>query len=253
MPDLLINYELNKMINRVQELSTKKEYTYNKMECINSKPALQAGNENLIEYNIKLPLHINFCDVEEWISIIEQQAQSREPFDWIYHGKYMGLFLIDSVEKSYQNRINDIVIYAEVSFNLLEVPVYEEFLEQIPLEIDLSEIEQYEENSNKFKSFAQKVKDAVVNSVKDAVATSFVSDNLTEASKEILSSSFEAIVGDFKNSNDITSIYTRVTELAKHINQNKAVDLADILTVNEIIKEIPLKALNASLRQGGGF
>ena len=243
------NYELIKILNRVQGYSVRKQYTYNQMEGINTKPALQRGGENLLEYNLTLPLHINFCNPEEWINIIKSQAKSGNAFDWVYNGKYMGQFVIDSVEENIIQRINNIIVYAELTFNLLENPVDTVFKEQITNNQELS-AEQYPENSNKVKTFLNNAKETVKNNLKDAVATSLVSDNLADAAKEIVSSSFEEIINDAGGGN-FTSIFQKTHDIAERVMQSKVINLSDLRDINSMLDELPKKSMTTILRGGG--
>lgn len=243
------NYKLTKLLNRVQVLSTAKKYAYNKMDGINSKPDLQQGNENLLEYSVNLPLHIYFCDIEESISIIEDAAKSRTSFDWVYQGSYMGQFVIDSVEKTIQNRAGSIVIYAELTFNLLEVPADGLFREQIAENADISGVEKYSETSNKVKSFVKKAKEIIVSDIKESISNGVVSDNLPDAAKELASNAAGAILRDINNGS-ITDIYSKTRQIVSNITTSGNINLTDIKLAAEVISDIPKNVIKTALRRG---
>ena len=244
------NYELLKILSRVQNYTVKKEYTYNEMDGINSKPAIQRGGENLLEYTLKVPLHINFCNPEEWISIVKNQAKTGEPFDWVYNGKYMGQFVISTVEENICNRIKEIIIYAELTVTLLENPVDAEFKEQDESSVSgVQETEQYSDNSNKFKKFLKNSKETIKNNIKEAVATSLVSDNLSDAAKELTASSFEAIIKDASGGN-VTSIFKNTYDLAQRFMDNRKLDLSDLREINNMLNNTPKNMISAALRKG---
>ena len=48
---MFTEWTINTILNRLEDLTVKQVFKYNKQECINSKPVLQAGNEELKEYD----------------------------------------------------------------------------------------------------------------------------------------------------------------------------------------------------------
>ncbi|MCD7780406.1 MAG: phage tail protein [Candidatus Gastranaerophilales bacterium] len=240
-------WTITKILNRVQVLSTIKEYNFNKLNCINSKPLLQAGNENLIEYKCFLPLHCNFCNPQNVIERLEDYAQTREPIDWVWNSEYMGMFVIDSIEKSVQNQIKGNIIYAELNFNLLEYPVDDNFLDQLTEEVDLSDVEQYTSSSNKFTAFAQTVKDSVVSNMQEAVTGSLLSDNLSTAAQSLLSTITDDICSDLSGFS-ITEIYNKADNYVDIISGSSSLTTSDITSLVSQVSSIPDLVLNSALR-----
>lgn len=240
-------WTLTKIFNRIQVLNTKKTYSYNFMDRINSKPAIQAGNENLIEYNCFLPLHFQFCNPKKIIEMIEKYAESRQPFEWIYQGEYKGSFLITSIEKIIKNQIKGIILYAEITFNLLENPQEEDFLQQKTGTAVLDEYEQYDSNSSRFKEFSLNVKNSVMETMKEAVNTAVLSDNLSDAAKEILSTVTTDVTSDLTGVN-VTEIYNKAEYYADIIQNNNGLNLSDANELASAITSIPGLMLNSALR-----
>lgn len=244
-----MDIELIKILNKVQVLSTNKEYKYNKMECINSKPALQAGNENLSEYKILLQLHCMVCNIKKIIEKIENYATSRQSFDWINNGKYMGEFVIDSIEKNINKQIKDIIVYAELTINLLENPTDKEFKEQISGKTDLSKILQYEETSNVLNDFEKDIKTNILENITHNIINGITAENMSDTAKNFLETvSFNVA----KNINDgkIIDIYNAVYDYQKLIQNSKVLSKTDIENLSEQIKLMPEIMLNTVLRSG---
>lgn len=240
-------WTLSRILNRVQILSTDSIYSYNKLERINSKPLLQAGSENLREYNVSLQLHSSFCNPKEIIQLIEDQAASRTPFNWNYNSEYMGTFVIDSIKKVIQNQVKGFIIYAEVIFNLLESPDDEEFKEQLNNKPEIDEAELYGAESNKFKDFTSKVKSSITQNMNNAVATSLVSDNLSDAAKELLSEITSAVIKDTSGVN-ISELYNKADYWADKVRSNSSLELSDIEVLYQAVKSIPDIMLLNTLR-----
>lgn len=244
-----MDIELTKILNKVQVLSTNKEYKYNKMECINSKPALQAGNENLTEYGILLQLHCMICNPKKIIEKIENYAASRQPFDWIYNGKYMGEFVIDSIEKNIEKQIKDLIVYAELTINLLENPTNKEFQEQINGKVDLSEFLQYEESSNFLKDFDNDIKTNIFTTIKNNIINGLETDNLSDVTKNFINTISSRIVADIENGN-ITEIYDTVSQYQDVVENSKVLSSSEIEKLTKQINLIPNLMLDTVLRSG---
>lgn len=245
-----MDIELIKILNKVQILSTNKEYNYNKMECINSKPALQAGNENLIEYRTLLQLHCMNCKPENIIKKIENYAENREPFDWIYNGKYMGEFVIDSIEKNIEKQIKDVIIYAELTVNLLENQTDKEFKEQIIGNTDLSGFLQYEENSTILKDFENDIKTNITDSITNNIINGIATNNMSETAINFLKMASNKIAKDIKNGK-ITDIYNTVYDYKNIIQNSTTLSKTDTDNLAEQINSIPEIMLNTCLRSSG--
>lgn len=243
------DWTLTKLLNRVSKFSTTKTHTYNKMACINSKPVLQKGNENLLEYKLSLPLHINFCNPKKMIELIEKKANEDEPIEWIYNGEYMGTFVIDEVSKSIENQIKGVIIYAVVNLNLLEVPQSKEYEAQKKEDVDLSEYEQYDETSDIMQNFSTEVKQSIKENMKNAVLTGIYSGNLTDASKELFNNVALSVANDI-GQGAIVDMYANVKKYTDAITNNSPLSIQDTKNLAYQISNIPNLVLNSALRKG---
>ncbi|MBQ2872315.1 phage tail protein [bacterium] len=244
---MFAEWTLTKILSRVEISPVRKNYNFNKQERINTKPVLQAGNENLEEYACKLQLHVQFCNPRKIISLLEERAKSREPIEWIYNKEYKGLFVIDSIEKTVIKQIKNTILYAEINFNMVEFPQDEEFQQQKQGEADLSEVEQYSSTSNKLKDFAKKTKDSIVENLKETVVTSTISGNLSDAAKEIYSTVTEGVIKDIAGAN-ITEMYNTAKYYADIVEQNSTLSFSDVQTLISAISSIPDLMINSALR-----
>lgn len=242
-------WTITKIINRAQLTPVKKVYAYNKMACINSKPALQAGNENLEEYSARLQLHYSFCNPKKIIETIEKQAQSREAFDLVHNKEYRGLFVIDSVEKIKTTQIKDVVLYAEIVFNLLEFPFDEEYKEQLNEVPELGNLAQYGENSNRVLDFAKKVKNSVVENLQDTVMNAPLSDNLGDRAREIFESVKSGVMADIGRG-DVSGIYGSLDNILNNLSQGGIADInySDLEVLKESVSSLGDIVLNAGFR-----
>lgn len=244
-----MDIELIKIFNKVQVLSSNKEYIYNKMECINSKPVLQAGNENLLEYRVLLQLHCRVSNPKKIIETIENYAAKREPFDWIYNGKYMGEFVIDNVEKNIKKQEQDLIVYAELTVNLLENPTNKDFQEQMPGDADLSQYVQYYETSNIFKDFEKEIQKKVVENIKNNIINTTITDNISATSQNFVNTVSCKILDEISEGN-ITDIFDTVAGYKKIIDNSDSLILSEKEKITNIINKIPEKMLDASVRSG---
>ncbi len=244
---MLEEWTIIKLLNRVQVLSVTKNYVFNKQNRINSKPVLQTGTENLKEFRCFLPLHCNFCNPQKALKLIENCAKSRKILDWVYNGTYLGTYVIDSVSKNIKNQIKDIIIYAEVTFNLLEYPYDDEFCDQINAEIDLSEFEQYTSSSNKYTQFTTTIKDSIVTNMQEAVSSSLVSASLSDTGKEFLTSACSNIINDL-TAGSITEIYTKSENYSDIISSSTVLSTSDKTILAGLIEAIPQTIIDSALR-----
>ncbi len=236
-------WSISKILKQSQIKNSTKTYTYNQQERINSKPILQAGSENLREYPLFLQLHSQFCDPKEIIKTIEDYAASRESIEWVKDNDYMGSFVISSIDKLIKNEIKGNIIYAEVSFTLLENPV--EIEQQIT---DLDKYDKYSENSNKFKDFGLKIKDSITENIKETIESGIISDNLSDSAKEILSSITNGVLNDISDGK-ITEIYNTCNNYADIIENDRNLNFSDLKELTEIITSIPDLMLNSAMRK----
>ena len=235
---MLSEWTMTKLLNTAEVITTGKEYSYNKTDLINSKPALQTGNENLIEYPIALKLHISFCNPEKVIEMIEKYAQSRDVFEWVFYGKYMGEFFINSFQKKIITHFKGTIIYAEVNINLIENPDTKEFEEQKNNEVDLSDFEQHSENSSKLKDFAKKVKDSAIKNLKQTIIEGNISDNLSDAAKEVFSSVSNSVIQETIDKN-ISDIYSVTSNILENLNGTSTLNVSELEEICDLIKKMP--------------
>ncbi len=240
-------WTLTKILNRAVILSTKHVYSYNKMSCINSKPNLQQGNEDLLEYSINLPLHISFCDPKEIINILIKQAESREPIEWIYHSEYKGDYVISEVEETIENQINNIVISAQVTFNLIEVPADKEFKEQEEGKANLDKYEQYSQNSNKFKDFLKTTSDSIKQNAIEALNEPTLSDNLSQRAQEIFATIKTGVISDITN-NNVINLFDNLNSITDRLTTDKTLDFSELEELKEAVNSLPSVFLDSALR-----
>ena len=240
---LFSEWSISKILKQAQIKNITKTYTYNQQDRINSQPVLQEGSENLREYPLFLQLHRQFCNPKEIIKTIEDYAASREAVEWVKDNEYMGSFVISSIDKLIKNEVKGIIIYAEVSFTLLENPV--EIEQQ---KIDLDKYDKYSENSNKFKDFGLKVKDSITENIKETITSGTISDKLSDSAKEILSSVTNGVLNDI-SAGKITEIYNTCNNYTDIIENDKNLNFSDVKELAAAITSIPDLMLNSAMRK----
>jgi len=218
------------------------------MSSINSKPELQAGNEELLQYRLNLILHHSFCNPQKMLDLIKDYAKNRTSFEWIYKNKYMGDFVIDEIEEIITQSINDVVLSAEINFNLLENPLDSEYKEQILKTPDLSNFEQYSESSNKLSEFKNKIKSSINKNLQNAINSATLSDNLSDRAKEILSSATSGVLSDISGGN-VTEIYSKLANIKDSLNNVNNIDYQDLTAIKDVITTIPDRITDSILRK----
>lgn len=242
---MFTEWTINTILNRLEDLTVKQVFKYNKQECINSKPALQAGNEELKEYNCMLQLHASFCNPKKVIDILKKRQESREAFEWIYRGEYKGSYVIESLEEQEVTRVKDLLIFARVNFNLIEVPQSLEFEQQKTGTVDLSKFEQFGENSNRLKDFAVQIKETTVENLKNSVMNLVLSENVSDSAFEILEQIKNGVINVIENGN-IADIYSNMQKYSE-IVQRGNIETSDIRVLIGAITSIPQKMLRVSV------
>lgn len=93
-----IKFELITYFNGFDETVS---YNYAQHDRIENKPILQFLGKNLIEENIKLNFHRNFCVPEDEIKRLVEVADKAEPLKFIKgNGEYIGVFVIEEISKT---------------------------------------------------------------------------------------------------------------------------------------------------------
>lgn len=93
-----IKFELITYFNGFDETVS---YNYVQHDRIENKPILQFVGKNLIEENIKLNFHRNFCVPEDEIKRLVEVADKAEPLKFIKgNGEYIGVFVIEEISKT---------------------------------------------------------------------------------------------------------------------------------------------------------
>lgn len=243
-------WTLTKIINRAELTPVKRVFTYNKMACINSKPALQAGSENLEEYSARLQLHCSFCNPKKIVETIEKQAQSREAFDLVHNKEYKGVFVIDSVDMPKTVRVKDVILYCEIVFNLLEFPVSKEYKEQLENTPDLGNVAQYGEKSSRVLEFAKKVKNSITDNLQDTIMNAPLSPKLGDRAREIFESVKSGVMADIGRG-DISGIYGSLDNIADNLSRGgiSNVDYSDLEVLKESVLSLGDFVLNAGVRE----
>ena len=242
---------LEQVLNRTEKIEHSKSYNYIEQEAINGKSSIISGNETLKKYPLDIKLHHSFCNPQKVLDEIEEKAENREIINWFQHGKYIGDYVIDNYNVNSVQKINGVIIYAEISIELLENPdsitEFEQNSKIIPEDIDMQIVS---ENSTKMKNFLDTVKDNLKHSAFNLVYNSVQKmdlPNLTDIKKQILNSVCSNMINEIKNSNLI-----KAGDIAKkYINQ---VSLLDSLTTEDkaiftdIIGNLPNKLTNTAIR-----
>lgn len=241
-------WTINTILNRIEDLTVSQVYKYNKQECINSKPSLQSGNEELKEYNCELKLHADFCNPKRIIDILKKQQESREAFEWIYRGEYKGSFVIERLEEQEISRLKDVLIFAKINFNLIEIPQELEFEQQKTGEADLSQYEQFSENSNRLKDFALQAKNLVTENLKNTVMNIALSENLSDSAIEIFEQVKNGVINNIENGN-IADIYSDIQNYSNIIERSN-VETSDLKVLLTSINSIPQNILHSALIGG---
>ncbi|MCD8024753.1 MAG: phage tail protein [Candidatus Gastranaerophilales bacterium] len=243
---MLTNWTMTKILKLIEFPSTTKEYNFNQFSCINSKPSLQVGCENLLRFEINLPLYYSMCNPKKVIETIEDTAKSREPFDWVYQGRYMGQFVINNVSKSLNRVLKDTILFAEVTFSLLENPLPDEFLDQYETTVDLSNLTQYSSTSEALSAIVPTVKDTVLENFSSMLNSALNSDSLSDTAKNLGTSIVNEIVSD---TFDVANLYDTVSNYASSLS-NSALDDIDVTALSDFVTSIPDKLLDVSIRSG---
>ena len=239
-------WTLTSILNRLEDLAVSRVYKYNKQETINAKPSIQAGNEELEEYDCSLKLHVSICNPAEIIDILKKRQKSREPFDWIYRGNYKGSFVIESFEEKETARIKDVLISAEINFTLLENPLETEFRQQITGQADLSYYEQYQEGSNRLKEFALSVKNSITENLKETIQTAALSENISDAAAEIFENVKNSVMNDVLSGSP-ADVYNTARNYAEKIERSAVLETSDIKALSEAVLSLPGMILTSSL------
>lgn len=100
-----IKFELITYFNGLNETVS---YNYAQHERIENKPILQFMGKNLLEEDIKLNFHRNFCIPEDEIKKLTDVADNASPLKFIKgNGEYVGVFVIQEIGKTTEQAAPD--------------------------------------------------------------------------------------------------------------------------------------------------
>lgn len=93
-----IKFELITYFNGLTETVS---YNYAEHERIENKSVLQFMGKNLLQENLKLNFHKNFCEPEKELKKLTEVADKAKPLKFIKgNGKYVGVFVIEEIAKT---------------------------------------------------------------------------------------------------------------------------------------------------------
>ena len=93
-----IKFELITYFNGLTETVS---YNYAEHERIENKSVLQFMGKNLLQENLKLNFHKNFCEPEEELKKLTEVADKAKPLKLIKgNGEYVGVFVIEEIAKT---------------------------------------------------------------------------------------------------------------------------------------------------------
>ena len=93
-----IKFELITYFNGLTETVS---YNYAEHERIENKSVLQFMGKNLLQENLKLNFHKNFCEPEKELKKLTEVADKAKPLKFIKgNGEYVGVFVIEEIAKT---------------------------------------------------------------------------------------------------------------------------------------------------------
>lgn len=246
-----MNLTLEQLFDRTENLENSKEYNYIEQEAINGKASIISGNETLKHYPLKFKLHHSFCNPQLIIDEIEEKAENREIINYFQHGNYIGDYVINNYNVNVMQKINDVVIYAEVEIELLENPdSITEFEQQTKIIPDV-ELPIVSENSNKMKNFLDKAKAMIRTTVFDVVLSSLQNGNisyLSDAGKQIFNRLEGQIISEIKDSG-LSKASEIVQQYTQNINTSGILAEAEQIILKNELEKIPKKLTEAVIRK----
>lgn len=241
---------LEQIFNRTENLEYTKEYKYIEQQGITGKPSIVAGGENLKSFPLNIKLHYSFCNPQNIIDEIEEKAENREVINYFQNGKYIGDYVINRLHVNSEQKIDDVLIYAEIEVELLENPdSITEFEQQTKTQPNITQ-QAVSANSNKMQKFLSNAKNLVVNGVYDSVVSALQSGDLSalgETGVKIFNTLQNSIISDIKAAG-LNQAKPIVQKYLQNLNVSSVLTQAQTDTLKTELEKIPEKLIKSALR-----
>lgn len=147
--------DVTEIFQKAQNASTETEYGYTEQKGITGKPSIVFTGEGLKRYSLPIKLHYSYCNPNQILTGLKEKAKNSEVISYFQEDEYKGEFVITKIAENPITRYKDKVLYAEITIDLLEVPVDPD--------------EEYTQKTNPNKSLFDNLLEEKVTTVKDAV------------------------------------------------------------------------------------
>jgi len=238
------NPTLEQILNRTEALDFTKTYKYAQQQGLSGKPALFATNESLKSYPLKIKLHQSFCNPQKVIKEIEQRAKNRQVINWFQHGKYVGDFFIERYSVKINQKVNDVITYAEIQLTLLENPDKYLTFEQQSKIVSKINSQKYKENSTVVKEISKKssVYDTTIKTLESSI-----NEDLSDSASQIYRQTKSIILKKIQDEG-LSNAQNIVNKLCLELSTQNVLSLEEYNMIKSDLEKIPITLYNAVVR-----
>ena len=242
----MANLNFEQILNRTESLNVSKTYNYIKQQSINGKPSVISGNEELKTYPLKIKLHHSFCNPQKVINEAEQKAKNREIINYFQNGRYIGDYVINKYKIDIKQKIDDVIIYAELNIDLLEYPQETETFRQQTNIIPTIFAQIFSQNSISVKTLIDNTKRQIIFNIFDSLIAKLESrtlNSLSTTTNTLLHKLETAAINDIERDglSNSAAILNKYTENLNLEDGEKSVVISEL-------NKIPNQLTNAALR-----
>ena len=233
---------INQILNMAERLDGSVDYSYNQHTGIGGKAQISPGNKTLEKIPLRIKLHMQFCNPEKAIKLVRDYAENNKEIEWYQSGKFMGTYVISSINRQIEQMHRDVIVFAQLDVELLESPHDEE-------EFDPTETEQLKNIQTAKPSLVEQIKQNALQAVKNSVMTTLTTadlSNISDIGKIITGELKQNIINGVEQSG-ISSIYEKTYEAVQKVPLYKDLMEDEKLSIQNFLEQIPNSMIDAAL------
>ena len=233
---------MNQILNMSERLEGSVDYSYNQHTGIGGKAQISPGNKSLERIPLRIKLHFSFCNPEKAINLVKDYADNNKEIEWFQSGKYIGTYVIASINKQIEQMHRDAIVFAQLDIELLESP-------QEGNEFEPTETEQLKNVQTAKPSLVEQIKTTALKMVRDSVFTVLSTASLSDLSNlgNMVAAELKQNIINEVELKGITSIYDSTAEAVKKIPLYNELTDDEKTAIQSFLEEIPNSMIDAAL------
>lgn len=233
---------INQILNMAERLEGSVDYSYNQHTGIGGKAQISPGNKSLERIPLRIILHMQYCNPEKAIDLVKDYAENGREIEWYQSGKFLGTYVIASINRQIEQMHRDVIVYAQLDIDLLESPHDEE-------EYEPTDTEQLENIQTAKPSLVEQIKQNALQTVKDSVMTTLTTadlSNISDIGKIVAGELKQNIINGIELSG-IASVYDYTAEAVKKVPYYNDLSSDEKLLIQNFLEGIPNSMLDKAL------